>query len=78
VRTGEGFWYSHPLYEIRDLNDEELFWVPDENALCMLWHVGHIAHREKLHIATLIQGQEGQVIPERFRNMLEGKRDNPC
>ena len=36
VRTGKGFWYSHPLYEIRELQDKELFWVPDDNSLCML------------------------------------------
>ena len=56
VRTDRGFWYSHPLHEIRELDDDQLFWVPDENALCMLWHVGHIAHRERVHIAKLIQG----------------------
>ena len=67
VRTGKGFWYSHPLHEIRELDDEQLFWVPDENSLCMLWHVGHIAHREKYHIARLIQGQDGEIIPHRYQ-----------
>ena len=46
VRTGRGFWYSHSLHSIGELSDEQLFWVPDETSLCMLWHVGHIAHRE--------------------------------
>jgi hypothetical protein len=64
VRTDRGFWYSHPVYEVRGLDDDHLFWVPDGNALCMLWHVGHIAHRERVHIAKLIQGQEKRVIPD--------------
>ena len=66
VRTGKGFWYSHPLHEIRELQEEQLFWVPDDNSLCMLWHVGHIAHREKFHIDKVIQGQDGQIIPDRY------------
>jgi len=63
VRGGDSFWYAQPLREIRGLDEDQLFWTPNETSLCMLWHVGHIAHREKLHIAKLIQGQEGEVFP---------------
>ena len=66
VRTGRGFWYSHSLHSVSELTDGQLLWVPDETSLCMLWHVGHIAHREKLHVAQLIQGQEDTGIPERY------------
>jgi hypothetical protein len=53
---GRGFWYAHPLDEIKGLSDEQLFWTPEANALCALWHVGHIAHRERLHIGRFLQG----------------------
>lgn len=66
VKTSRGFWYSHPLYEIRDLDEQQLFWVPDQNSLCMLWHAGHIAHRERTHIAKIIQGADGEVIPSQY------------
>jgi hypothetical protein len=61
-----GFWYGHPLAEIKGLSDDELFWVPDATSLCLLWHVGHIAHRERLHVAHLIQGQEAPLVPAAY------------
>jgi len=64
--TGKGFWYSHPVYEIHDLDEEQLFWVPDERSLCILWHAAHIAHRERTHIARIIQGVEGEIIPPKY------------
>ena len=66
VKTSRGFWYSHPLHEIRGLNEDQLLWVPDVNCLCMLWHVGHIAHRERVHIGKFLQGHEGPVIPGQY------------
>lgn len=63
VLTDRGFWYSHPLYYVRGLDKEELFWVPDENCLCMLWHVGHIAHGERLHIGRFLQSLEDPLVP---------------
>ena len=45
VRTDTGFWYSRPVWKIDGLTEEQLFWVPDPKSLCILWHVGHIAHR---------------------------------
>jgi hypothetical protein len=65
VRADRGFWYSHPLGEIHGLKEDQLFWVPDENNLCMLWHVGHIAHRERYHIGRFLQGLDGTLIPAR-------------
>jgi hypothetical protein len=65
VRSDRGFWYAHPLHEVSGLSEEQLYWVPDENCLCMLWHVGHIAHRERLHIGRFLQGLDGQIIPPR-------------
>lgn len=66
VTTSEGFWYSHVLREVNGLSEEQLFWVPDSNSLCPLWHVGHIAHRERIHIGLFIQGLEPSIIPEKF------------
>lgn len=63
VRERKGFWYSRPLHEIDGLKEEQLFWVPDPNSLCILWHVGHVAHRERTHIGRFLQGLEGTIIP---------------
>ena len=66
VRTDRGFWYSHPLWAIHGLEEDQLFWVPDENSLCLLWHVGHIAHRERLHIGRFVQGLDDTLIPASY------------
>ena len=66
VKTGRGFWYAHPLHAVHGLSEEQLYWVPDANALCMLWHVGHIAHRERLHIGRFLQGIEADLIPPQY------------
>ncbi len=72
ARTSQGFWYSHPLREVEGLAEEQLFWTPDPNSLCALWHVGHIAHRERFHIGMFLQGLPEPVIPEQF-NMFGGE-----
>lgn len=66
VRYDRGFWYSHPLWEINGLSEEQLFWTPDPKALCMLWHVGHIAHRERTHVGRFLQGLQGELIPPAY------------
>ena len=66
VKTDRGFWYAHPLYVVDGLSEEKLFWVPDDTALCMLWHVGHIAHRERLHIGRFLQDIDEGLIPEQY------------
>jgi hypothetical protein len=67
VRTPDGFWYSHQLYEVDGLTEEQLFWIPHAGGLPVLWHVGHIAHRERLHIGAFLQGLPGHtLIPDRF------------
>ncbi len=63
VKTGEGFWYSHYIYNIDDLSEEELFWIPDPKKLPIIWHIGHIAHRECTHIVNIIQRIKDNVIP---------------
>jgi len=63
---GQGFWYADPLSEIEGLTEEQLYWVPDPNSFCILWHVGHIAHRERVHLAIIIQGLSGAVIPLQY------------
>jgi hypothetical protein len=60
---GRGFWYVDPLREIKGLKEEQLYWLPDRNSLCLLWQVGHIAHRESYHISTLLQGEEPLTLP---------------
>lgn len=64
---GPEFWYVNPLCEIHGLTDEQLFWVPAPKSLCALWHVGHIAHRERLHIGIFLQGLQGEIIPPQYR-----------
>jgi hypothetical protein len=63
---GRGFWYTDPLNEIRSLSEEQLLWTPTDGTLPILWHVGHIAHREALHIGCFIAGlsQDDLVPPE--------------
>lgn len=63
---GRGFWYASPLREIEDLTEEQLFWAPDPKSLCILWHVGHIAHRERIHIGKFLQGLKGTIIPPQY------------
>ena len=63
---GPEFWYTDPIREIYALTDEQLFWVPEPTSLCILWHVGHIAHRERLHIGGFLQGLEGEIIPPQY------------
>jgi hypothetical protein len=63
VKTGEGFWYSHYIYNIIDLSEEQLFWIPDPKKLPIIWHIGHIAHRECIHIVNIIQKSKDKVIP---------------
>ena len=40
--------------------------MPDPNGLCILWHVGHIAHREKTHIGRFLQKIEKPIIPQEY------------
>ena len=69
---GRGFWYANPLEEIRSLNDEQLLWVPTEGALPILWHVGHIATREAMHIGSFIMGlPQDELIPPECEVFLD-------
>ncbi len=63
VKTVEGFWYSHYIHLINDLSEDQLFWIPDPKKLPIIWHIGHIAHRERSHIGKIIQRLEGNIIP---------------
>jgi len=49
---GQGFRYASPLREIEGLSEEQLYWVPSGQSLCSLWHAGHIAARERLHVGV--------------------------
>ena len=51
-----GFWYADPLHEVQGLTEDQLYWLPDTHSLCLLWQVGHIACRERLHIGAFLQG----------------------
>ena len=64
--SGNGFWYSHEIGETAGLTEEQLYWVPHPNGLCILWHVGHIAHRERVHIGRFLQGLETEIIPRGY------------
>lgn len=63
---GKGFWYADPLREISGLTEEQLFWIPNENSLPIIWQVGHVAHRESYHIELFIKGETGPFIPQHF------------
>ena len=63
---GKGFWYADPLREIEGLTEENLFWVPSEHSLPIIWQVGHIAHRERYHIGCFLGGEGGEIIPARY------------
>lgn len=63
---GRGFWYADPLKEIEGLTEEQLYSVPDPNSFCILWHVGHIGHRERLHVGRFLQGLSGEIIPLQY------------
>lgn len=63
---GRGFWYADPLREIEGLTEEQLYWQPDSKAYCVLWHVGHIAHRERLHIGRFLQGLQRPIVPPQY------------
>ncbi len=66
VRTGEGFWYSHYLRLIDGLSEDQLFWIPDPKKLPIIWHIGHIAHRERTHIGKIIQKIKATIIPPEY------------
>lgn len=63
---GKGFWYANPLMEIKGLTEKQLLWTPDPNSLCILWQVGHIAHREQYHIGVFLRGEQPDSIPEQY------------
>ena len=61
---GKGFWYADPVKEVSGLTKDQLYWSPGPRIQCALWHVGHIAHRERFHIKCLLEGQnEEDVMP---------------
>ncbi len=69
---GHGYWYADPIDEVKGMSDEQLFWMPTPKSLCALWHVGHIAHRERCHIGHFLQGfDESKLIPFGF-NVFAG------
>ncbi|MFW9872833.1 MAG: DinB family protein [Candidatus Thorarchaeota archaeon] len=51
---------------MKDLSEEQLFWVPDPKQLPIIWHIGHIAHRERVHIGKIIQKLKGRIIPLKY------------
>lgn len=65
-KTPEGFWYSHYIHIIDGLTEEQLFCVPDPKKLPIIWHIGHIAHRERSHIGAIIQKLKGNIIPQGY------------
>jgi len=67
ARKDVGFWYSHPLWEVDGLSEEQLYWTPNPKGLCILWHVGHIAHRERTHLGLFLQELDpDSLIPPQY------------
>jgi len=65
-KKSKGFWYSYYIHLSDGLSEEQLFWVPDPKQLPIIWHIGHIAHRERFHIGKIIQRLEGNIIPSGY------------
>ncbi|MBN1867646.1 DinB family protein [Candidatus Sumerlaeota bacterium] len=65
---GRGFWYADPVVEVCDLSEAQLFWVPTPLSLSVIWHVGHIAHRERYLVGHVLQGisEDDLKIPEGY------------
>jgi hypothetical protein len=64
---GQGFWYADPLKEIKGLTETQLYWSPSPEIPCILWHVGHIARQERIHIGHLLQGLSIEsLIPPKY------------
>lgn len=59
---GRGFWYADPLVESRGLSEEQLYWSPAPDIPCILWHVGHIGHRECFHIQCMLKGRDEKKV----------------
>ncbi|MHA2281805.1 MAG: DinB family protein [Promethearchaeota archaeon] len=66
VKTPEGFWYSHYIHLIDGLSEEQLFWIPDPKKLPIIWHIGHIAHRESTHFKNIIRRMKDKIIPQGY------------
>jgi hypothetical protein len=66
ITIPDGFWYTDVRREIRGLTEEQLFWVPNEKALPIIWQVIHVTHRERYHIARYLQGIKGELMPSEF------------
>lgn len=64
---GRGSWYGDPLAEVEGLTEDQLFWQPGDNCLPIIWHVGHIAHRERVHIGKFLQALPEPVVPAQFK-----------
>ena len=64
---GRGFWYADPLAEMKGLSEEQLYWSPAPDIQCVLWHVGHIGHRECFHIQCMLKGRdEEEEFPDKW------------
>jgi hypothetical protein len=61
------FWYGDPFREIHGLDENQLYWIPETNALPIIWHVGHIAHRERFHIGVFLKGLTSDIIPDEMQ-----------
>lgn len=63
---GRGHWHADPLYEFNGLSESQLYWSPDRNCLCLLWHAGHIAQRECLHIGQFEPDNAAFSVPKPY------------
>jgi hypothetical protein len=68
---GRGFWYADPLYEFNGLTENQLYWTPDANCMCLLWHAGHIAERECRNLGQYCPDCPGYNVPKPYRVFAE-------
>jgi len=70
---GDRFWYSDPLDAVGDLDTDGLYWMPQADVKCILWHLGHIAHKEEVHIGVFLETPARQrVHPELDELFMHG------
>ena len=70
---GDRFWYSDPLKAVADVGADDLYWTPPPGVKCILWHLGHIAHKEEVHIGVFLETpQRKRVHPELDELFMHG------
>lgn len=63
---GQGFWYATSKNHLKGLSNDDLYKTIADNTFPIIWHIGHITHREKYHFDVIIKGNKHNPIPKEF------------